>query len=81
MENYSFYIIQCLKICNYFTGNEQVLEIYLGVEGTYTIACKSLTMNKIHLDDHNEKTKEHDAIVFFPIPDGNAKTTLPPFEQ
>ena len=30
-------------------------------------------MSKIHPDDPNEKSKEHDATVFFPIPDGTAK--------
>jgi hydrocephalus-inducing protein len=44
-------------------------------------------MSKIHQDDPNEKSKEHDATVFFPIPDGTAKiykvlgTALPPSAQ
>ena len=72
---------------SYFKGSDQVFEIGPGVEGTYTITYKPLTMSKIHPDDPNEKSKEHDATVFFPIPDGSAKiykvlgTALPPSAQ
>ena len=71
----------------YFKGSDQVFEIAPGVEGTYTITYKPLTMSKIHPEDPNEKSKEHDATVFFPIPDGTAKiykilgTSLPPSAQ
>ena len=71
----------------YFKGSDQIFEIGPGVEGTYTITYKPLTMSKINPDDPNEKSKEHDATVFFPIPDGTAKiykvlgTSLPPSAQ
>ena len=44
-------------------------------------------MSEIHPDDPNEKSKEHDVTLFFPIPDDNAKiykvlgTSLPSSAQ
>ena len=72
---------------NYFKGSESIFEINPGQEGTYVVTYCPLTMSKINPNDEKEKLKEHDASVFFPLPDGTAKifkvigTALPPSEQ
>ena len=72
---------------SYFKGSEQTMEIKPGVEGTYILTYQPLTMSKIDPNNPNEKSKEHDATVFFPLPDGTAKmfkvlgTSLPPSAQ
>ena len=72
---------------DYFKGSDQVFEINPGQEGTYTLTYRPLTMSKINPEDENEKIKEHDATVFFPLPDGTAKmfkilgTSLAPSAQ
>lgn len=58
------------QFMNYFKG-EHSFEIKAGVEGTYLITYNPLTMS--YDKEQKQQKVEHEATVFFPLPDGTAK--------